>query len=133
MPVNNGIDGTFVTENNSDLSSSDYESVDLLNRLPFSQSPFVEYIADFDDSVDFGVSDATYNAGEWRKYSFVMSWIINEILQQHQLKVLFVTFCEQDGEFLRAQRVITSKLFNQISWKSLPHSQPWLNNNFANK
>jgi hypothetical protein len=62
MPANNEIDEIFVTENNSDLSSSDYESVDLLNRLPFSQSPSVEYIADFDDSVDFGVSDASYNA-----------------------------------------------------------------------
>lgn len=45
----------------TDLTSTDYESVDLLNRLPFSQSSLVDYIADFDDSVGFESGDA-YNA-----------------------------------------------------------------------
>jgi hypothetical protein len=39
----------------------DYESVDLLNRLPFSPSPSVDYIADFDESVDLTTAaDAAY-------------------------------------------------------------------------
>lgn len=69
MPVKNGIETNFVTIS-SDLKATDYyESVDMLNRLPFSQSPLVEYISDFDESVDdFG--DAAYNGDGKRKMSF---------------------------------------------------------------
>jgi hypothetical protein len=48
-------------------SFEEYESVDLLNKLPFSPSPSVDYIADFDESVDLTtVADASYRdlAGE---------------------------------------------------------------------
>lgn len=57
MPVNE-IHENFTTQQ-SDLSSFEYESVDDLNRLPFSNAPNADYIADFDDSVDFGVTKAT--------------------------------------------------------------------------
>lgn len=54
---------TTTTEKNELTSIMDYESVDLLNRLPFSQSPLIEYIADFDDSVEMEAVDANfYNA-----------------------------------------------------------------------
>ncbi|KAG5683866.1 hypothetical protein PVAND_013127 [Polypedilum vanderplanki] len=47
----------FTTEN----TFIEYESIDLLNKLPFSPSPSVDYIADFDESVDLTtVADATY-------------------------------------------------------------------------
>ena len=56
MPVNE-IHKNFTTQR-SELSSFEYESVDDLNRLPFSKAPNVDYIADFDDSVDFSVTEA---------------------------------------------------------------------------
>lgn len=60
MPVNE-IHQKFTTQR-SELSSFEYESVDDLNRLPFSKAPNVDYIADFDDSVDFGVTKAASKA-----------------------------------------------------------------------
>lgn len=51
--MSNEINEKFATDK-SDLTAIDYESVDLLNRLPFSQSSLVDYIADFDDSVEIG-------------------------------------------------------------------------------
>ncbi|KAL7030514.1 hypothetical protein ACKWTF_006690 [Chironomus riparius] len=60
MPVNE-INKHFTTQR-SELSSFEYESVDDLNRLPFSKPPNVDYIADFDDSVDFSVTEAANRA-----------------------------------------------------------------------
>lgn len=37
---------------NADWSAFDYDSVDDLNRLPFHKLPNVDYIAEFDESVD---------------------------------------------------------------------------------
>lgn len=45
-------DGFAPSTEKVDLTSIEYESVDVLNKLPFESSQNVEYIADFDDSTD---------------------------------------------------------------------------------
>lgn len=68
-----------ISTQNTDLSSVEYDSVDDLNKLPFSKQPNVDYIADFDDSVDFNGGEAAYSAeGMRRDISFIILLIFDD-------------------------------------------------------
>lgn len=45
-----------------EMISMEYDSIDDLNKLPFSQLPNEDLIADFDDSVDLDAIDESYDA-----------------------------------------------------------------------
>lgn len=52
-------DGFETSSEKTELSSVEYDSVDVWNKLPFETSQSVEYIADFDDSTD-GFDENSY-------------------------------------------------------------------------
>lgn len=60
----------MTTEKFDRITIIDYESIDVLNKLPFTQSSIVDYIEDFDESIESSVAaavDASYNNADGKK------------------------------------------------------------------